>query len=548
MPESPADLDNLELAYLDDNLLKVKDYKNLVVENIIFKNSRGDAVSVSDSDNITIKNCEFYNLSVWSAYVTNSKNVVLEENVIRDTASGITIKGGDYTNLTPSDNIIRNNLMYNIGWYTGYGRNIPVVLDDVGSKVMGNTIYNLPFHAINYFGNDNLIAYNEIYDVCNETNDVSAIYSNGKYYHRGSQVCYNYIHDIDHSYNFADYVPEKEWSFIGVQCVYLDNALNGQYVHHNIFKNVLCGVNVNCGQYNTVTENTIIDIENEGVNLTSYASGDKERVESFTEDFLAVENNEAYSKYEGLVNPTETEYAGRPAYNKVTDNILVNSEVVFTSENIKYFGVVENNTEVSVDEYGFAVDCENPQILSQKNFDVNNFGIEEKVNKNINVNVVQKNNSYTFDVEDSLKIGSYELYIENEKVAEFSDSVTLKTLPSYGEVSIKVVPVSKGLKVKSNAFMCKENILQERIGEFVFLDEKGKETNAQNTRIIQGNINNIRGVATPFVAVYKNDRMVLFKEIDGNDTIDVSGDEIKIMIWNMKTLVPYGDFIGKDGK
>ena len=212
-------------------------------------------------------------------------------------------------------------------------------------------------------------------------------------------------------------------------------------------------------QYNTVTENTIIDIENEGVNLTSYASGDKERVESFTEDFISVENNEAYSKYEGLVNPTETEYAGRPAYNKVTDNILVNSEVVFTSENIKYFGVVENNTEASVNEYGFAVDCENPQILSQKNFDVNNFGIEEKVNRNINVNVVQKNNSYTFDVEDSLKIGSYELYIENEKVAEFSDSVTLKTLPSYGEVSIKVVPVSKGLKVKSNAFMGKENAL-----------------------------------------------------------------------------------------
>lgn len=564
MPETVKDLENLQLAYFDDNLIKIYDAKNVVIENITFKNSRGDAIRVSDSNNIIIKGCMFYNLSVWSTYVTNSTNVIFEENIIRDTASGITVSGGDYENLIPSGNVIRNNLMYNIGWYSGYGRNIPIVLNDVGGKVVNNTAYNLPFHAINYFGNDNLIAYNELYDLCNETNDVAAIYSNGKYYERGSQICYNYIHDIDHSYNFAEYEPETTWSFNGVQCVYLDNALNEQSVHHNIFKDVLGGINVNCGQYNDVFSNTMINTKHESVNVTSYDSGGSERVASFTADYQEKKDNESYNKYNGFVNPADTNYAGRPAYNKVNDNLIINGSLVYTQENVTYFGNFENNmiteTTEEINQYGLLNSLSetakgNPQLLTDVNFDVLRFGItdefaEEVQNRfDLKTKVIQNNNSFDFVVDDEFKIGNYEIYIEGNKIGTANTNLKVNSLPNYGNVTFETVPLSKGLKIKGVKYKKSEFLSEHKISEFYLLDENGREIENINdyrgkTVKLTGCINNFDNKGKVFISIYGKNQMLMLKEITGNIDIQVPNKEIqaiKIFIWDMEVLFPYDD-------
>ena len=555
IPEKTEDFENLSLAYYDKELISIKDANNLSIENITFKNSRGNAVSVSKSDSITIKGCTFFNLSVWSVYVTDSTNTIFEENTVRDTSAGISMVCGDFDSLTYSGNQVKNNLMYNIGWYSAYGRNIPVTVTDTGAKIVGNTMYNLPFHAINYFGNDNIIAYNELYDLCKETNDVSAIYSNGKYYHRGSQVCYNYIHDINHSYNFAEYVPETDWQFNGVQCVYLDNALNGQYVHHNIFKDVLGGINVNCGQYNQVSDNTFMNTAFEAVNLTSYASGSADRIESFTADFLEKQNNEAFKKYEGFVNPTDTQFAGRPAHNQVTDNLVINGEIVFTQENLTYFGRVENNQlSGETNKHGLLISENiNKQLLSESNYSLSSFGTSKDFGSpEIKTEIIQ-NNGFTFIIDDPLKTGYYEIYLDSEKIAEGEEIIKIEELPIYGDLTFTVKAVSKGIKVYPNNGKITDNFSAHNINNFAFLNEKGRDAQlTENEKItIVGNINNLDSKGSVFTCVYgDNGEMLTFKKLTGNDEIILPKEkvkEIKVFIWDMEKLFPYDHVQRKGG-
>ena len=50
--------------------------------------------------------------------------------------------------------------------------------------------------AIVFGGNEHLIEFNEIHDVCHESNDAGAIYGGRDWTMRGTVIRYNYFHDI----------------------------------------------------------------------------------------------------------------------------------------------------------------------------------------------------------------------------------------------------------------------------------------------------------------------------------------------------------------
>ena len=49
-------------------------------------------------------------------------------------------------------------------------------LDGVGNRVAHNLIHHAPHQAIGFGGNDHVIEFNEIHNVCYESNDAGAIY------------------------------------------------------------------------------------------------------------------------------------------------------------------------------------------------------------------------------------------------------------------------------------------------------------------------------------------------------------------------------------
>lgn len=342
------DIENIvsaQLGFSEIPLIQAKDAYNTAFENLVFENSRASVIKADNCDGLKITGCTFNGISLWAAEITNAKNTLIDSNTVHDCGAGFSLSGGDFNRLIGYENLTQNNVMYNIGVRAIHGRNVAISVNDVGIKVIGNKIYDMPFHAINYLGNDNLIAYNEIYNVCNETNDVSAIYSGRSFTQRGTEVCYNYIHDIEHDYKFADGVePAGTWNFEGVYGVYLDDALCSQRVHHNIFANTPSAVLINSGNDNEVFDNLAINQRVTAFSASSYAAGTEERIQKQKSEYASIADNPNYKKYS-----ITTEYMGYPSNNKVIGNIAINGENSFTKENIENGGTFENSV-IAYDE------------------------------------------------------------------------------------------------------------------------------------------------------------------------------------------------------
>lgn len=360
-----------ELGYMEKPLIQCVNASNVIFNGIEFLNTRTSALKAKNCNNVQIENCVFKNCSLWAAEITESEYVNFENNTIKDSGAGIYMSGGNTETLEGSNNNIIGNCIYNIGKYSAYGRNIPVSIVGVGINVKNNVIYDTPFHAINYKGNDHYIANNEIYNVCGETNDVSAIYSGRSFIERGTKICYNYIHDIEPEYNFNEDVEDiEEWpnGFKWVYGVYLDDALSGQSVFNNIIANTPAGINVNAGRDNSAYNNLFTQQTGNSIYVTNYASGDgrKQRQES---EYRLISENAEYAKYK-----ITTDNLGYPAHNTVNQNIVINGIVEIEAPNEENGGIFDNEmctgsdaTDVIVAFYD-----KNGQLLSSSIVDDSN--------------------------------------------------------------------------------------------------------------------------------------------------------------------------------
>jgi parallel beta-helix repeat protein len=129
----------------------------------------------------------------------------------------------------------------------------------VGHIISRNRFYNAPANAVYYSGNNHLIEYNEIYNVCNETSDCGALYSGRDWTYQGNVIQYNYLHDINPT-NGAAADP-------GVIGVYLDDCISGVKVHGNCFDRVYWGIEIAGGRDNTISNNCFVDCSYSCVNI-----------------------------------------------------------------------------------------------------------------------------------------------------------------------------------------------------------------------------------------------------------------------------------------
>ena len=103
--------------------------------------------------------------------------------------------------------------------------------------------------AIGFSGNDNIIEYNELNDVCFESNDAGAIYTGRNWTMRGNFIRYNYLRHIS--------------GFEGKGCVgiYLDDAFSSADITGNVFSRVTRAMMIGGGRDNRVINNIFVDCE-----------------------------------------------------------------------------------------------------------------------------------------------------------------------------------------------------------------------------------------------------------------------------------------------
>ncbi len=287
---SPNALTNQKIE-LDKNfarMITIDGADNLTFEGLTFAQSNGAGFSASNVENLTVKNCTFKDigrtalavgggeLCQTGTYYTDeegkqvehwqkqrkngSYNVEISGNIFNNIGgTAISISGaGDNDTLTPSGNVIQNNIISNVGYKSVHPA---ISLGGCGNTVKYNNISKATIGAIYVTGgNNHLIEKNEIYNVMTEVSDWGAFYEGGSDVFRGTEVNYNYIHDLapDTNKTYENLSNAK----VGI---YFDENQQELSAEHNIIKNAPIAFNSNHAGNFLYQYNTAVDCGNEAI-------------------------------------------------------------------------------------------------------------------------------------------------------------------------------------------------------------------------------------------------------------------------------------------
>lgn len=217
---------------------------HITLDGITVKGTRGDAV-VMTGDHNTVQNCLIKNVAGNALIMTGKDNLAYNNEITRTGKGGIILTGGDPETLTPGNNKADNNYIHD--WseiYLTY--QAAVALRGVGNICSHNEMVNSPHEAITYTGNNHIIEYNLIHDVCRLSDDAGAIYAGRSWVNYGNIVRYNSIYHI----GSENHSPNG---------IYLDDALSGQQVYGNLLVDIPgSAILIGGGRDNIISGNIIV--------------------------------------------------------------------------------------------------------------------------------------------------------------------------------------------------------------------------------------------------------------------------------------------------
>ena len=296
-----------------DTLVTLTDVSHVTIRGVIFEAARGTGIVMSDCEHTLIAGCVLRNLGSKAVQVNGgTANGVLGCNVYGTGNGGISLRGGQRSSLTAGGHLADNNHIHHYGrWNRMYTPAIS--LTGVGNRAAHNLIHDAPHMAISFSGNDHTIEFNEIHNVCLESNDAGAVYAGRDWTMRGTVIRHNYLHNIT---GFRDR---------GCVGVYLDDMFCGTRIYGNIFYKVTRAAFIGGGRDCIVENNVFVDcrpalhIDARAMNWASYhvdtTMTDRLKAMPYTSELWR-------KRYPRLVNILADEPAA-PKGNLVARNICV---------------------------------------------------------------------------------------------------------------------------------------------------------------------------------------------------------------------------------
>lgn len=234
-----ARMKSVEVSVLETPLLAIENTANVTVRDITFECSRGMGVYMEGTENILLSGCTFRNLGNVAVCIgrgdmpDEERNVLMSAEVggkntsrmigslqgrlysdilynrnggrnngLKDChiyqvgAGGVNMGGGDRKTLTPAGNYVENCRIHDFNRIERSYRSA-INMDGVGNRISNCELFDAPSMAILFHGNDHLIEYCDIHDVCSEVDDQGAIYFGRDPSERGHVVRYCYFHQFD---------------------------------------------------------------------------------------------------------------------------------------------------------------------------------------------------------------------------------------------------------------------------------------------------------------------------------------------------------------
>ncbi len=407
--KNPKD-STIELVTTQKALFNLTNVDNLVFDGLVFEGTCGPGMVFENANNNVVTNCEFRNIGQQVMLIKDCRNNLIDNNEMHDIGKGcIHISGGERVNLTPSNNIISNNHMERFA-VIGKRYCEAVELYGVGDVLRNNRIHNAPHHAVRFDGALNLIEYNDIYDVLEETGDAGAIYAGRSWTNGGNIIRYNYIHD-------CAIVGDS-----GRAGIYCDDYMTDVDIYGNIFANLNTGVTMHSSQLCTVENNLFSNIATDAVFLYNIDLRSDASVRSDNEKAIRLYN-------EGKLQNT---YTG--TYSKAHD-LYKNYYKYYTPDNKAYnqhFPYLKDITK-------------NLHVLSPRDDVIEHNVCYGKGKINVTSGVAKETGSFENNYETTetapavnAQQGDYTL-ADNSKVKEYFD------LEKYGE---KLLPELKEIGIK----------------------------------------------------------------------------------------------------
>jgi len=244
-----ADLTGKEIAVsmLEDLVISLEEASHITIQGITFEYGRGSAVEIKGGSHNKVAGCTFRNFGNEPIIIEGGiENGVIGCDIYEIAAGGIIINAGDRKTLTSGNCYAENN---DIHHFSRIFRTFsPAVnLRGVGNRLSHNAIHDGPHMGVQFYGNENILEYNEVYDLAKETGDVGAFYMGRDWTCRGNIIRYNYFHHL--------HGPGLH----GVNAVYLDDFASGTTVNGNVFYKTDRGAFIGGGRDNTVENNIFVE-------------------------------------------------------------------------------------------------------------------------------------------------------------------------------------------------------------------------------------------------------------------------------------------------
>ncbi len=337
LPPAPLADGDVLVSALKEPMIVLAGASNIQVRNMTFECSRTTAVKISGGTGNTLAGCTIRNIGNEPAVVIDggTHNGVQSCDVYDVGAVAIKMSGGDRKTLAPGGNFVDNNHIHGYGMIT-QAFSGAVFCEGVGNRVAHNKMHDAPFSGIQYYGNEHVFEYNDIYDLAHESGDVGGINTGADYSDEGTMIRYNYIHD-SHARGHG-----------GFRAVYLDLPGSNTTIFSNVFLNVDVGVFFNSGRDNLVQNNIFVRC-NPSVNIYIWPhtaifkyGGAWRLVEKLDEVNY---KNPPYSlRYPKLPKYLEGTDVGLPHGNRVVNNISYGGKWLDFSETLDFTNnTVENN-------------------------------------------------------------------------------------------------------------------------------------------------------------------------------------------------------------
>lgn len=246
-PPAPVTDSKAFVSLLNEPLAVLDSTQYITIKGINFEFTRGTGVVVKGGENNLIAGCTIRNLGGNAVQIEGGTNNGITGCDIYDIAgAGVSISGGDRKTLNPGGNFVTNNHIHNYSeWVRTYQG--AVIVNGVGNRVANNLIHDAPHTGILLGGNENIVEYNELHTLAQQTGDVGAFYMGRDWTQRGNIIRYNYFHDL------------LGPGLYGVMAVYLDDWSSGTTIFGNVFYKSGRSAFIGGGRDNTVENNIFIE-------------------------------------------------------------------------------------------------------------------------------------------------------------------------------------------------------------------------------------------------------------------------------------------------